>query len=866
MKPECVAAVATAAGRAITRAEANGLEAKLRENLRALAVADREKFLATPVPERLREAAKLTAQQLKSEAMETKRRLLLKIGKHDAIDAYIADAKARGMDGMDALQRTLLTKADLKSKFTSVESRTAAIHADSMRQLWDTLEATEPRVFGMFRNPEAVRLLIKELAGEDSGSAIAKKGADAFRTVSDQLRERFNAAGGVIGKLDNYRTPQAWDQMKAADMSGADFAKFMLPLMDRSRYVNLSGRLMNDDEMTGFLTEAHQTIATGGLNKMEPGAASGSRMSQVANRGSEARQLHFKDADSYIRAQGQIGASTVEQGIASHIRSLARDISLVETYGPNPANTLGYFMDREAKAAAETDPKRTGEVKSWLADMDRTYAYLAGLRDPASNPRIAKVAQAARNYLMAVKLLSSPITAITDSGFLHVTGRFNGIPSLQVFRNELAAYNPLERAEKRSLQSAGLGIESWTSELNRWGDENLGRGWTANLAQQSLRLAGLDALDSTRRRAIGSAVLNSVGNLTRDHATMAELKPWDRQLMEAKGVTERDWQVYRMAETDDLGHGNSNFLHPDSIMRIPDDSIAAIRTPQGEKLGDVFTRDPTQTPTQVRQEAVTKLLARALDEGNMVVPAPGAREHQMLTGQRPPGDVAGELWRAVTMFKSFSLSTFTRHFMQRGMGMPTVGGRITYVAQLLAATTVMGAVAQSVSQVLGGKDPQRYWDAPSGELVKNWVGAFLKGGSLGLYGDFLFSGVDKNGMNDLFGALAGPELSLVQQALNVSDGPLQRFAVGKDVNESTEAANAIKLAKGLTPMTGLWYAKAAMDHVFWNELTDYFAPGYLGRMQARAERDFNEKYWWAPRQDIQQARAPNIARAAGGTQ
>lgn len=866
MKPECVAAVATAAGRAITRAEANGLEARLRENLRQLARVDREAFLAMPVADRLREAAKITAKQLKTEATETKRRLLLKIAKHDAIDAYIADAKTRGLDGMDALERTLLTKGDLKSRFTSVESRTSAIHADSMRQLWDTLEATEPRVFGMFRNPEAVRLLVKELNGEDSGSVLAKKGAEAFRLVSDQLRERFNAAGGVIRKLDNYRTPQAWDQMKAAEISGPDFARFMLPLMDRDRYVNLSGRLMDDAELSAFLVEAHKTIATGGLNKMEPGAATGSRMALVANRGSEARQLHFKDADSYLQAQGRIGASTIEQGIASHIRTLSRDIALVETYGPNPEHTLGFFMDREAKSAAEAEPKTTGKVKAWLANMDRTYAYLAGLRDPASNPRFAKVAQGARNYLMAVKLLSSPITAITDSGFLHVTGRFNGIPSLQLFRNELAAYNPLERGEKRALQSAGIGIESWTSELNRWGDENLGRGWTANLAQQSLRLAGLDALDSTRRRAIGSAVLNSIGNLSRDHPTMADLKPWDRQLMEAKGVSERDWQVYRMAETDNIGHGNSEFLHPDAIMRVPDAAISAIRTPEGEKLADVFTRDPTQTPQTVRQEAVTKLLARALDEGSMAVPAPGAKQHMVVAGSRAPGDLGGELWRAFTLFKSFSFSTFDKHFMQRGMGMPTVGGRITYVAQVLAATTIMGAVAQSVANVLGGKDPQRYWDAPAGELVRNWVGAFLKGGSLGLYGDFLFSGVDKNGMNDLFGALAGPELSLVQQALNVTDGPLQKFAIGKDVNEQTEAANLVKMAKGLTPLTGLWYAKAAMDHVFWNQLTDYFAPGYLGRMQARAERDFNERYFWGPRQDVQQARAPNIARAVGGTQ
>ncbi|MCZ2996023.1 hypothetical protein NYY81_18505, partial [Acinetobacter baumannii] len=58
---------------------------------------------------------------------------------------------------------------------------------------------------------------------------------------------------------------------------------------------------MNDAELTDFLGHAWTTLATGGANKMEPGQAAGNGMR--ANRGSESRQIHYKDAESFIAAQ-----------------------------------------------------------------------------------------------------------------------------------------------------------------------------------------------------------------------------------------------------------------------------------------------------------------------------------------------------------------------------------------------------------------------------------------------------------------------------------------------------------------------------------------------------------------------------------
>jgi hypothetical protein len=193
--------------------------------------------------------------------------------------------------------------------------------------------------------------------------------------------------------------------------------------------------------------------------------------------------------------------------------------------------------------------------------------------------------------------------------------------------------------------------------------------------------------------------------------------------------------------------------------------------------------------------------------------------------------------------------------------MPTAGGQALYLTQLVAGTTILGAVSMEINDILAGKDPQRMWNAPGPELTKNWVAAFLKGGSMGLYGDFLFSSVSKSGKNDLFGTLAGPVGGLVQEAMNVTQGNIVKDVEG--LRQQSFGAELVRFGKGLTPGATLWYAKAALDHMLFQQLAEYLSPGYLGRMETRAMRDYNEKFWWKPGTGPAGARAPNLGRAIG---
>ncbi|WP_396265786.1 hypothetical protein [Klebsiella pneumoniae] len=63
------------------------------------------------------------------------------------------------------------------------------------------------------------------------------------------------------------------------------------------------------------------------------------------------------------------------------------------------------------------------------------------------------------------------------------------------------------------------------------------------------------------------------------------------------------------------------------------------------------------------------------------------------------------------------------------------------------------------------------------------------------------------------------------------------------------APSLVKLGKGLTPGANIWYLKAALDHMIFNQMQEYFSPGYLRKMEQRSKKEFNQTYWWRP-QDV----------------
>nr|HDI2178399.1 hypothetical protein [Klebsiella pneumoniae] len=821
MRQECINAVQQAASRRLTQQEIKNIEDRIYRNMRQLARNDPASWRAMTDAERLRRAGQLAANELTNEAALKKRRVALTIAARQRLDAFIKTYQ--GKDGkLEALNRTIAFHADGKSNFLSVESRGKATRDYALSQIQEAFEAVDPRFFHLFEDEASVRDLVYEMRGQDTGNVRAKKGAKAWAGVTELLRQRFNDAGGDIGYLENWGIPQHHSMEKVGKVSQDKWISDVIGKLDRKYYIKDDGQLMSDAELKTFLGEAYNTIATGGLNKLSD---TGMRISGArSNRGNASRQIHFKDADSYLEYQREYGDRSLWEVMVGHLEGISKDIALVETYGPNPDHVFRSILDEVTAEQATANPERTGRIKRLANSTENLYSFIAGKTQPIANPHIARWSDNIRNWMVASRLGSALLASFSDLGTMYMSAKVANIPMNRLFMNQLEAMNPANRTELARARRAGLAMESLLGSVNRWAMDNMGPSVSRWAATAVMRASGLTAWTDAHKRAYGVTMMGSLGEVVSRAPDLRSLDDSDFRILKSKGITEQDFSVWKLAQQEDWGNGNTTMLTPESIMRIPDAAVMHLGLPE-----------------RVRFEAMRRLLAAVSEEVDMAVITPGAREQLLTGGGLQRGTWKGELTRSVFLFKSFPISVVLRHWT-RAMGMPSAGGRAAYIAAFLASTTMLGALSQQLNDLASGRNPREMTGKDAGKF---WLGALLKGGGLGLYGDFLLSDHTRYGGGAL-ASMLGPVAGLVDDVVKLAQGIPLNAVEGKP--EQT-GGDLVKLGKGLIPGANLWYAKAALDHMIFNQLQEYFSPGYLRKMEQRSKKEFNQTYWWRP-QDV----------------
>src|SRR6185369_17232748 len=129
----------------------------------------------------------------------------------------------------------------------SLEQERRGIYADAMRHVGAMVDATK-RFLGFWTDKSAVRDVVREIHGVDTGNAAAKKAAHKWLDASELLRKQYNEMGGNIRKLSYGYLPQLWSQVKLAKISAEQFIGEILPRLNRDRYRNENGTRMTDDQ------------------------------------------------------------------------------------------------------------------------------------------------------------------------------------------------------------------------------------------------------------------------------------------------------------------------------------------------------------------------------------------------------------------------------------------------------------------------------------------------------------------------------------------------------------------------------------------------------------------------------------------
>ncbi|HEM7108970.1 TPA: hypothetical protein U2K45_000278 [Acinetobacter baumannii] len=838
MKEQCKQAVAKALGKqSLTAQEATDIEARINETMRNLARKDINNWRNLSDAEKLTEASKQVAIDIQEQLKRKHKIAAQDILKQSQNIAALDHGK---LSSMEVIDRMVAAHGDM-SGIQSIDSKARGIASIYRGELVDFYTNIKGGL-GIFTDQELVQNIVRERFGENTGDALAKKISDKMGDVFETMRDRFNRNGGDIGKLDNWGLPQTHNLEKIAKAGKEAWVNKAESLIDTRQYVHENGDYYSQQEIRSLLEYTYDTLSSDGANKIEVGRqATGGGTSKVTNRHGESRVLHFKDAESWLEYQSEFGGMQFVDLVEAHINGLSKDIAMVENLGSNPKTALKILMDAAAKKDWEKGIEEN-QTKSSRKRAQVMFDEFSGGNSPQSQV-LANLGLAYRSMNVASMLGGTTIASLADQATIAKNASVHNVSYRKAFGGLIEQLNPANKADRELAHSLGLATEEMLGSIARWSDDGLTSTYgkseklariSSGVATQVMRVSFLNALTSASKVGFTKLLMEKYGRLSRSKA-WNDLDVQDRELLSNTGLDERAWQVFQLAEPVVDRKGNQ-LMSARSIYEIPDEKLTS--------FGD---------PKQVKDQVASQLQAHLLDEQGMAVIEAGLRERTWMTvGAK--GTITGEVFKGLMQFKSFSASFLMRQG-SRTMAQEGLKGKAAYAIPLMVSMTLLGGLVVQLREILNGNDPQTIYDSNDPKKATSFfMRSVVAGGGVPVLGDILVAGTDTSG-RDANSFVSGPLGSDFTALLGLTVGNLTQYNDGKDTNFGNEA---FKFVKGKIPAQNLWYTKAAINRMFFDEVQDTIAPGYREKALRKAERQQDRERFWGD--DVTDIRAPDFER------
>ncbi len=774
------------------------------------------------------EASEETLRQMAAAADLKKRQTLMQAAAQKRAKADMR--RYRGGSQYAAVRAMM--DGDSRAPYENVVRRTERIEFESQARIADFIQRHRRNFIGRPRDGAGIEDVVRELHGQSTGNARAKTFAGAIEETFEALRQRFNAAGGNIGKLKGWglthrhdalkvrRTP--YEQWRADLREGLDFAAMRDPE---------TGGTMSPQRTEEIIHGAYQAIRSGGLigDPADPFIKPG----KLANARAYPRVFVFKDGDAWLRYDAKYGAGNAFTAMMAHVRGMSEDIAALERFGPNPDATVKWLLDSVDRAEAQSDKAVPGAVTGTSGgrySAERLWSYIKGesyapvlaegwLERPSFY--VLRGLQGTRDVLTAALLGSSPFSAISDVNTQLMVRKMNGLPRMKVFASYLRQLNPASDADRKLAIRLGLGMRDASRSLlglSRYVGETHGPSITSVLADDVLRIAGLNKFTEGGQRAFG---LDFLGHLADNRGTALAGLPDDlRGTLERYGLSAKDWDAIRAATP--IQERGAEWVDPRAI---------------------------------TDRRAADKLMDMILGETAGAVQESSATTSSFILAGTRPGTIGGELLRNSFQFKSFTFSMLREQGNRIAELGPYRGG--LYASQFFIGMTLFGAMAIQLREIAKGRDPR---PMDRGEF---WVDAMLQGGGLAIFGD-LIGAVTGERIDSIASFLLGPMYGLGNDLKKSVRASLDSTNDNGVVRPGNPQAEALRLAKRYTPGGNIWYLRAAFERGVLDRLAEEYDPDYA-RQQIRVRnwaRENGQGMWWGPG-DEQPERAPDFANVVG---
>ena len=700
---------------------------------------------------------------------------------------------------------------------------------------------------GSLKKPAQMMNIVREMHGEATGDATAKALADGISAVLEEARAMHNAAGGYIGKMDGYfphshnatairRAGQdAWvSEIIDGDM--IDWTK-MEDFSTGEMFQTPDGPPPSIETQRAFLEEIHRNIVYG---KDEVPAYGKPQGKPVYKRRSEARVLHFKGADAWMAYNKRYGSGDAFGALMGHIHAMSSDIAAMREFGPNPK--LGLDYRRQLINKRVRDEGIRAKVEGFFGDAPHAERMM-NLYNGPSRPEgtwmemSATFFSNARHLMTAAFLDKAVVASISDFNSMRLAAQQAGISQGNVFSTYGSTVKDM--VAEGTMATGDLLRHQWVLDtladpgatVARFQMEHPASEVFERMSAASMRVQGLTHHTDSAKFAFQSGFWGAFA----DNADRAldDIDPGLRKSLTEHGITADEWDTFRAGTKYEAGNG-ATFLNP------------------------LYWRAASDLDPKMRDDIFFKFQGLVEKWTEVGVPTNSLKAKAFFDPVGfglPPGHPMYEIMKSAGMFKSF-VAAFTINQYRMLVRQPTVGGRISYAAQMIGGATFMGALALQIGEIIKGNDPA---DMTSDPVF--WGKAMAKGGGAGIIGDIVATGQASWGGG--FGSyVAGPMPQAFGDAYDLTIKNAYEFATGQDTKFAKEFA---KTAKRYTPMAETPALGPALDRLIYDNIEIFLDPdGKAARERAAQKRSGGKGTEWWPSASPTPARLPSLAAALGG--
>lgn len=693
-----------------------------------------------------------------------------------------------------------------------------AVRGQLMSTLNELIYKYMPKIGGVAKSVDNMDDIVRALYGEATNSEAAGF-AKAVAEVEEFGRQRLNLEGASIKVNKNRKFGQTQDRMKAQSVTKEEWIRDQLEHWD-FEVMEYQGKPIPADKREEIIGLTYDRIITDGDINLSPAAPS---QLPLAGRLSRERFIYYKNADSWLAMQKKYGTGDFFHQLIERIDSVARDVSIMEAFGPNP-NVMKSFAERSMhRRAAEitvADPSKNKGMKNKLTKAENRFRSQWDIQtrsvDTGAEDFWAKAAATVRSLTGTALLGSVAISSLNDIAVGRWARQFYKMPQTGLIRRYVKAMGR-GRNSARQMMSDGVVYESGLAQVQnnvRYMMGHEGPNWPKIIGDINFRSTGMHLLTSA-----GKGV--AAGDLSRAFATVRNSKFDDIpfvHVMRTVGITEADWNLVKgtaLYEPEYHNFGKGEFLRPI-------DMWTGATTDEAKRAADKFLKFQAMF---VRDAVPTGIL----------------RARAFLGEDLPATKFSSQIIKSMSQLGLFTATIHFNH-LRKIFNAPSVRDKAVLGASFFIHTTVAGGIITQIKDVLSGKEinPMTNWEF--------WIRSVMNGGAGAIIGDMIY--------NQLSGTIYGSSTPLGDQWTRFKKlaGEGYKKIVDGDKNAKFGKA-AIDFGWGLLPKP--YPVKLLMERLVTDELLKEADPGaYQRKIQAQRkhEQETGQGYWWGTGQSAEPAK------------